>query len=223
MAWSVKTCSYSRSELLSVLDQNPKFNEVPTLISSGMACSDSTESLPLPFKFEPSTVKILHADYALTLSRKRSLTFLKTQAPGTSTYTYKLSQESDPPNNPMALLSLSLPDRVDDEDLRGSKIGAFSSLDTSASDYHHSGGHHAFVWIERHNDVEKKTVKLWSDNGPSYLRNGVGREGYSSSICTIRLPDTVAIDSIESIVLDEIYGRIFLVLADFSITILSFI
>ena len=198
----------------------------PTTIPCGTAGLDSTGLQSLSFKFSPSSNFRLHAEPALSLSRKRYLTFLKTQTPGTATYTVGMRCDFDPLHKAAAVLSTSLPFLPDHDELRGSKFGAFSNLSVTDLGDKYSGGHRVFAWLDEYADGEIKAVKLWSDNGPSYVRKGRQRaegEDRGSCVCTVKLPQSIAIDTIENIVLDEIHGRIFLTSTDSIITILSFV
>ena len=197
-----------------------------TTIPCEMTSLDSTGLQSLSFKFKLSRIDLLQAEPALTLSRKRYLTFLRTQTPATATYTYGFRCEFDPFNSPLALLSASLPFLSDYDELRGSKFGAFSNIGSSSTILKSSGGHRVFAWLDEYNDGEIKGVKLWSDSGPNYVREGEERaegEDRESRVCTVKLPKSVAIATVESVALDEIHGRIFLTSKDASITILSFL
>ena len=198
----------------------------PVMMPTEMVCLDSAGLLSLPLKFDLFSVIMLHADSALTPYRKRYLTFLKTQTPETSTYIYEVRREFDPFHSATALLSTSLPALMDNDNLRVSKFGAFSAIRLSAHSAMYSGGHRVFAWIDGYSDGEDKGIKLWSDNGPNYIRKGDQQtegEDQGSCVCMVGLPKNVVIGAIERIVLDEIHGRIFLILRDSSITILSFV
>ena len=200
-------------------------NDYPTLAAFEEVVSSSLGPPSLSFKYLPGGPSFHRAEFALTLDRTRYLTFLGTKASQTMTHSFMAFCVYKSCNNPTVMLSLSFPIHPGDKELQGTMFATFLDVSLHPHRKDHSGGYRYLAWIDGCHLPTKRLIKvarLWSKDGPTHTRRGgpPAKED-QQHVCTVKVPETVKINSDSRIVLDEIHGRI-LLLNETSIIVLSF-
>ena len=121
-------------------------------------------------------------------------------------------------------MSLSFPILPDGEPLQGRILAAFSDIIEKGTN---SGGYRYLAWTDDqgHSLSESliKVARLWSKDGPTHTRQGKQPDEEDHlHVCTVKVPETVEVESIDRMLLDEIHGRI-LLFNESSIIVLAFV